>query len=325
LRKNLEYEYLGIEAEMLSEGLLRELCDRSAIFYERFLDHKAGSMESELRFAFPHGLSDRVADYLIRQTEIHKALDSPITYILELCDMPDVIEFIVKKAADVNRSITGAGNFSFWTQSLVDIWDHTRGLGKRLSAASMERLLSLWQNWLQYAHNVWCDELKAVVEEHLESFTENIPRDFSGGFLNRHYEVSGLLANIPIEDAVILLDKHWPHLGYGGKFIQTALGIGTPRCLQLASENLSRCQRDTPVLKHFFMDFRFIIGRLSNEESIRRVKNLDPTSTISTVTSYGNSRICANDSEFQNRVRNILFIGSAKNTDQSTTLPTRTS
>ena len=40
-----------------------------------------------------------------------------------------------------------------------------------------------------------------LADHHLESFKENIPTDFSGEWLDWHYELSELMKRIPIKDA----------------------------------------------------------------------------------------------------------------------------
>ncbi len=113
------------------------------------------------------------------------------------------------------------------------------------------------------AHHVWCDEIRKVAEYHLESFKDNIPIDFSGGRLNAHYHLSRFLMMIPERDSEVLLDKYWSHLGYSGLFIQTALYVGTPKCLELADTSIKHCPGDVPILERLSSHFGYIeVGRM---------------------------------------------------------------
>jgi len=63
---------------------------------------------------------------------------------------------------------------------------------------------------------------------------------------------------IPVKDAETLLDKYWGHLGYSPDFIQTALYVGTSRCLELADSSISRCPKGVDILKHIHFQFGFM-------------------------------------------------------------------
>jgi hypothetical protein len=109
-----------------------------------------------------------------------------------------------------------------------------------------------WFYWFQFAHHVWCDELLAMTQSRLEAFKESIPTDFSCGGLYEPFEhsiLSKLLTLIPVKDAEMLLEMYWGHLGYSHAFIQTALYVGTSRCLELVASSISRCPSDIPVFE----------------------------------------------------------------------------
>lgn len=113
-----------------------------------------------------------------------------------------------------------------------------------------------WHRAYDVAHHVWCNGLMEIVEDRLKSLKGNIPTDFSGGDLGSvDYCLSELLMQISADDAEQLLVKHWGHLGYNPMFIQTALYIGTPECLELAGLSMDKCPRNIPVLKHVGLHF----------------------------------------------------------------------
>lgn len=126
------------------------------------------------------------------------------------------------------------------------------------------------------AHLAWCEELINPADQMLEEFKDNIPKDFSGGHLDPHYALSRFLMMIPNKsEAEKLLDKYWEHLQYSGLFIQAALYIGTPRCLELVRLSIKTCPTDAPIFKHLSSNFGFMeTGRheLLNLEHLENIK-----------------------------------------------------
>jgi hypothetical protein len=55
---------------------------------------------------------------------------------------------------------------------------------------------------------------------------------------------------IPLRDGEGLLLKHWDHLQYSPLFVQTALYVGTSKCLALASQALSKYPKGIKVFEH---------------------------------------------------------------------------
>jgi hypothetical protein len=106
------------------------------------------------------------------------------------------------------------------------------------------------------AHYVWCDEIMLQLKRYLNTFMNSIPKDFSGEPIHEHDIVSWLLTRIPENDAETLLDECWSHLGYSPLFIQTALYIGTPKCLELVADSIKECPDNVSVFKHFSSHFR---------------------------------------------------------------------
>jgi hypothetical protein len=137
-------------------------------------------------------------------------------------------------------------------------------------------ILSTETPWFRVAQHVWCDKIMAAVQYPLEAFQDNIPADFSGSWLNAHYELSSLLMMIPVKDAETLLVKYWGHLGYSPLFIQTALYVGTPKCLELAASSISQCPRDVDILKHIHHQFGFMDYEREKYLTIQHLDNLLP-------------------------------------------------
>lgn len=130
--------------------------------------------------------------------------------------------------------------------------------------------------WFYVAHHLWCSEIMDVAEHYLESFKEDIPTDFSGGWLNAHDSLSKLLMLIPVKDAEKLLEKYWGHLGYSPLFIQAALYVGTSRCLELADSSINRCPREVEILKHIDYHFGFMDSEREKYLTKQHLDNLLP-------------------------------------------------
>jgi len=155
------------------------------------------------------------------------------------------------------------------------LWKRAR-LGDHSVVPDLLPLLSTETHWFMVAHHVWCDELMVRAQHHLEAFKDNIPADFSGGWLNAHYDLSRLLIMIPVKNAETLLDKYRGHLGYSRLFMQTALYIGTSRCLDLAASSISRCPSDIPVFKGLGSRFGFMESERQKYLTPRHLENLLP-------------------------------------------------
>lgn len=104
--------------------------------------------------------------------------------------------------------------------------------------------------WLHSSHYIWCDDLMAIVEKHLQNLESSIPKNFSGGQGDGQYILSELLTLIPSKDAELLLEKYWGYLGYSPRFVQAALYIATPRCLSLAEFSIKQCSDNFLIYKH---------------------------------------------------------------------------
>jgi hypothetical protein len=171
---------------------------------------------------------------------------------------------------DILRSISS--NCPFFESALRK----RMNLGDRSVVQDILSFISQDIYWFWSAHHVWCEELMVVAQNYLQKFKENIPTDFSGGCLDDHFMLSRLLMLISVKDAEMLLDKYWNHLGYSPKFIQTALYVGTPKCLELAKSSISRCPINIRVLQ--YIDFHFGCMEDGRHEhlTVQHLENLVP-------------------------------------------------
>jgi hypothetical protein len=113
-------------------------------------------------------------------------------------------------------------------------------------------LLNTDYQWFYVAHGLWCDEIKEIAQNYLESFRNEISPQFFVDYLRCHIAVAHFLRKIPLKDADYLLNKYWDFLGFSALFIHTALYIGTPTSLALVDDSLSRFPKGTPVFEHLF-------------------------------------------------------------------------
>lgn len=224
-----------------------------------------------------------LADYWdISRTDGRRLPQASLDRLKILWESQENDDFIKKQA--FRLWLTGAG----WEQIDVlrpvpsdsplfhsALWKRTQ-LGDQTVVPPLRSILSTEHQWFYVAHTVWCDEIMTVAEHYLESFKANIPTDFSGGLLNAHYSLSKLLMKIPVKDAEELLEKYWGHLGYSPLFIQTALYVGTSRCLELADSSISRCPREVEILKHIHFQFGFVESEREKYLTKQHLDNLLP-------------------------------------------------
>jgi hypothetical protein len=137
-------------------------------------------------------------------------------------------------------------------------------------------LISENYHYLYVAHHLWGEDLKKVVEGYLNSFKENIPRDFKGGHLDEHYALTGLIMAIPEWEVEILLDTFWDHLKYSSLFVQSALYIGTQKTLTLAKNAIKECPTDIDIFNHISMHFWVTDQGRPRTLTLKRLNDLRP-------------------------------------------------
>jgi hypothetical protein len=143
-------------------------------------------------------------------------------------------------------------------------------LGDRSVIEDAYSLLLNDVNWLHQSHYIWCDQLMAIFERHIQGFENNITKDFTSQN-NALWILSGLITLIPINDAEALLEKYWSYLGYTRNFVQAALYIGTPKCLKLANASIQKCSNHDLVFKHIALFFTFESERPQSLDHVKRL------------------------------------------------------
>jgi hypothetical protein len=209
--------------------------------------------------------TDRVLAWMPEREFVENLSQPSINRLEALLENPSSDNFIKQYASyllptsaedepiDILRA-TKPNSFHFFNA----LWKHAK-LGDYSVVPDILPLVEKDTKWFYIAPHIWCEELLNITERHLEAFKRDIPTDFSACWLLAHHELANLLTMIPAKDAEMLLDKYWEHLGYSSLFIQTALYIGTSKCLELAEASLSKpdvslneCPRSVPVIDHLF-------------------------------------------------------------------------
>jgi len=126
------------------------------------------------------------------------------------------------------------------------------------------------------AQNVWCNEIMDIARNYLSSFKDNIPSDFTGGYENVHFDLYHLLLFIPEKDAETLLTDYWDHLRYSPLFIQTALYVGTPKCLELADLAIKECPQSIDLFQFVSSTFEANITGYKTAFTVKKLNNLLP-------------------------------------------------
>ncbi len=134
-----------------------------------------------LHHGFAYGVPDKAIKYFLSQYEVYESLRWPITYLCERIDSPEAVEFIVKRAAEIEENISGTEKFSPWLIILADRWNPSGSRGRSLSNASMIQLKNLWENQQnnkfvrRQAFHIWLKNISSDQLDTLKSITSNTP------------------------------------------------------------------------------------------------------------------------------------------------------
>jgi hypothetical protein len=156
------------------------------------------------------------------------------------------------------------------------LW-HRAKLGDESCLADLVSILESDSRYFRVAWRLWGNEIRQVTEKYLEAFSDNIPADCSGGKQDDHYHVAYAFRMMPRGDAESLLERHWAHLCYSPLFVQAALYVGTPKCLELAGKVIQDFPDGVNPFKHIDM-FMAGFGRVARDGplTLAHFKNLQP-------------------------------------------------
>jgi len=114
-------------------------------------ENKFGSSErnkflSELGFCMRHGVSEIVIKFLVDRAKHDDRLSSCIIALLKNIDHPLSTTFVATRIAHIEKEIEGTDRFSPWVFHCRDDWDPLKRPDNRLSDASRNAILNLWNN-----------------------------------------------------------------------------------------------------------------------------------------------------------------------------------
>lgn len=108
--------------------------------------------------------------------------------------------------------------------------------------------------WWQLGRHLWSEELTAALGESFQRRAGMVERTW-GARIQSDWITAELTMRLPSQVADELLERHWEHLRFSPRFIQSALYIATHRAVELAGEALSLCPKPGEMLKHVSMHF----------------------------------------------------------------------
>ncbi len=137
-------------------------------------------------------------------------------------------------------------------------------------------LLATDEHWFNVIGKVWTQECRDILDQALLKLEMNTPRDHMGGMTNTHHMLAYLIRDIPSDEALPLLKKHWGHLRYSPLFVQAALYIGGSYCTAVAGEAIQDFPSATVPFRHIGMFFGFFTTGLMDRLELQHLEVLLP-------------------------------------------------
>jgi len=129
-------------------------------------DNSISKVAQDLEFAIQENINPEVFIKLIKATKNYKKLDWPIKHLLKGVDSPIAVEFTVKTAAEVKKSLEGTGKISIWLDDVYDKWNPYHFRSRKMSNESVNHLKTIWENGTnndlvrKIAFDLWLFSLK---------------------------------------------------------------------------------------------------------------------------------------------------------------------
>ena len=124
---------------------------------------------------------------------------------------------------------------------------------------------------LSFAPHVWTPELYNAADILLRRYEGHLEQERDCG-CDVHYIVSELLVKIPAADAERLLISHWSMLQHSRKYIQTALFLGTPTLMDMATEAIRARVDDSRLFEYIAIRF---LAFHTDEDGVLTTDHLD--------------------------------------------------
>lgn len=113
-------------------------------------------------------------------------------------------------------------------------------------------------SWLRIMHRLWAQPLKEYISRRLESLSDGIKKDFTGGRNDIYYLLADVLMMIPSIDAEELLSKHWGHLQFSPVMIHAALAVGSHKLSDMVNDTLQMVPESANIFEHLFIQLEMI-------------------------------------------------------------------
>ncbi len=143
----LEALWASIRCSASPEVTLSPMLDSWATLSDekdKFGSSERNQLLTNLKFCMNHGVNEQVIKFLVYRAEHDDRLSSCIAGLLKQIDHPIAVSFVATQIASIDKKIDGTDRFNLWGFHCKDDWDPLRRLGNRLSDASRNAILSLW-------------------------------------------------------------------------------------------------------------------------------------------------------------------------------------
>lgn len=103
--------------------------------------------------------------------------------------------------------------------------------------------------WWQLGRHLSSPELTEALDNSFDRRGARAERTWGEAFESDWF-THEMVMRLPAIEAERLLLKHWTHLRFGSKFVQTALFISTPRLLEAAQVSINECPEPARLMEH---------------------------------------------------------------------------
>ena len=155
------------------------------------------------------------------------------------------------------------------------LWRRAR-LGDIATIPFIKPLLKVDHRWFSIISRVWTDQFSEILDDALLNLRNHTPIDYSGGTTDEHHMLAKLIRDMPADVANRLLVKHWDHLKFSRLFVQAALYIGSPDCIELASAAVNDYPGEVNPFEHLHFFFGFFEATLMKRIEYRHLEVLRP-------------------------------------------------
>jgi hypothetical protein len=149
-------------------------------------------------------------------------------------------------------------------------------LGDKTVTQEMVDAVRRTPHWVRIIPHIWSPLFEPVVEEMLSKLSASTPADYSGGRTNEHYDLSGVLRDIPKTVAEPILLRHWERLHYSPLFVQLAVYLGSAASMPLGDKAVADCSNPKLLFEHCGSKFGFRTSGLQERIDFGLLQRIAP-------------------------------------------------